>query len=156
MRRMPILALLVALAGCLSFSVGLSAQTKPTQQAKPTTQTFIDLENRWNDAKVRKDTVALAAILADGFVSTDEQGRLSDKASILARLKSGGRRNFQSIELSNVRVHVYGDAAVVTGINSTTGTLDGKPEALKMAFTDTFIRQNGVWRAVATHDSEVR
>lgn len=51
---------------------------------------------------------------------------------------------------------MYGSTAVVTGINVTTGTTEGKPMPAKLAFTDTFIRQNGIWRAVATHVSDVR
>jgi ketosteroid isomerase-like protein len=91
---------------------------------------------------VKSDPVALAAILADGYVSTDEQGHQRDKSGNLARLKSGEGR-FQSMKASDVRVHLYGNAAVVTGVNAATGTSDGQPMPAKMAFTDTFIRQNG-------------
>lgn len=151
LRHLTVLLLVCAVAAVASAQTA----TKTAQQGNPTTQTFIDLENKWNDALVKADTVALAAILADGYVSTDEQGHQRDKLGILARLKSGERK-YRSLKLSDVRLHLYGDAAVVTGINTGTGTSDGQPLPARIAWTDTFIRQNGAWRAVATHASEVR
>jgi ketosteroid isomerase-like protein len=131
------------------------AQNRAAPHAPATAQTFVDLESAWNDALVMKDVASLGVLLADDYVSTDELGQLRDKAATLARIRSG-QRNFQSMRLSDVRVHTYGDAAIVTGINTVTGTMDGRPTPPRVAFTDMFVRQNGTWRAVATHTSEVR
>jgi hypothetical protein len=105
LRHLTVLLLVFA------FAAVASAQTekKTAQQGNPTTQTFIDLENKWNDALMKADTVALDAILADGYVATDEQGHKRDKSEQLARLKSGARK-FQSMKASEVRVHLYGNA----------------------------------------------
>jgi hypothetical protein len=102
-----------------------------------------------------EEHAASAAILADGYVSTDEQGHQRDKSSILAQLTSGERK-FRSMKVSGVRLHLYGDTAVVTGVTAQAGTSQGQSMPQKVAFTDTFIRQNGVWRAAATHLSAVR
>jgi ketosteroid isomerase-like protein len=146
--------LTAAVIACIPLT-SMDAQTKGVPQASPTTQTFIDLENKWNDVLVKKDATALGAMLADDYVVTDEFGHVHDKAAQLARLKSG-QRNFQTMKLSDLRVHMFGDVVVVTGVNTVTGTTDGKSTPSKLAFTDTFARQNGTWRAIATHVSEVK
>jgi len=48
---------------------------------------------------------------------------------------------------------LYSDAAVVTGAAVQAGTFKGQPLMPKIVFTDTYIRQNGKWRAVASHRS---
>ena len=79
LRHLTVLLLVFAVAAVASAQTA----TKTAQQGNPTTQTFIDLENKWNDALVKADTVALAAILADGYVSTDEQGHQRDNRAYL-------------------------------------------------------------------------
>jgi hypothetical protein len=67
-------------------------------------------------------------------------------------LKSGDLK-IESIKLSDMKVHVYGDAAVVIGRAAQVGNFKGHPLTATIIFTDTFIQQNGKWRAVASHRS---
>ena len=50
---------------------------------------------------------------------------------------------------------IYGDAAVVIGTSAQVGKFKGQSLAPTIVFTDTFIKQNGKWRAVASHRSAV-
>jgi len=50
-------------------------------------------------------------------------------------------------------LHVYGDAAVVIGSAAQVGNFKGQSLTAAIIFTDTFIKQNGKWRAVASHRS---
>ena len=59
----------------------------------------------------------------------------------------------ESIKLSDMRVYAYEDAAVVTGSAVQAGTFKGQPATAKIIFTDTFVRKNGKWKAVASHRS---
>jgi hypothetical protein len=124
----------------------------PAQGTDATTQALINLENKWVGALVRSDTAALDSIFADTYVDTDEHSHRSDKQGVLAVVKSGELK-LESIKLSDMLAHVYGDAAVVTGSSSQIGNFKGEPLAAMIIFTDTFIRQNGKWRAVASHRS---
>jgi ketosteroid isomerase-like protein len=139
----------------LAMAVLAPAQTQkngPGQGTDATTQALINLENKWVDALVKSDTAALDAIFADTYVDTDEHSHRSDKQGVLTVLKSGELK-LESIKLSDMHVYLYGDAAVVTGTSSQVGTFTGQPLAATIVFTDTFIRQNGKWRAVASHRS---
>ena len=64
-------------------------------------------------------------------------------------LKSSALRRHK-IQLSNMTVYVYGDAAVVTGAAAQHGDFQGQPLAGKIAFTDTFVRDGDFWKAVAS------
>jgi hypothetical protein len=137
----------------LAMGVLTSAQTqKPVQGTDTTTEALTDLENRWVDALVKSDTAILDSIFADTYVDTDEHSQRSDKQGVLSVLKSGELK-MESIKLTDMRVHVYGFAAVVTGSAAQVGNFKGQALAPKIIFTDTFIKRNGKWRAVASHRS---
>jgi hypothetical protein len=71
---------------------------------------------------------------------------------VLSFVKSGDLK-LDSIRLSDMQVHLYGDAAVVIGTATQLGSFLGGPIAARIIFTDTFIKQGGKWRAVASHRS---
>jgi ketosteroid isomerase-like protein len=48
---------------------------------------------------------------------------------------------------------VFGDAAVATGTFASQGTYKGKPFDHRGRFTDTWVKQNGKWLCVASHES---
>ncbi len=139
----------------LTIAVLTPAQTPKKSQAQGTgaaTQALISLENKWVEALVKSDTAALDSIFADTYVDTDEHSQRSDKQGVLSALKSGDLK-IESIKLSDMKVHVYGDAAVVIGRAAQVGNFKGHPLTATIIFTDTFIQQNGKWRAVASHRS---
>jgi hypothetical protein len=149
--KLTLTALLVAI------TVLTPAQTDkngPEQGTNATTQALINLENRWVGALMKSDTSTLESIFADTYVDTDENSHRTDKQGVLSVLKSGELK-MASIKLSEMRVYDYGDAAVVIGSASQAGNFKGRPLTIKIIFTDTFIRQNGKWKAVASHRSAV-
>jgi ketosteroid isomerase-like protein len=127
---------------------------RPVQRTGATAQALIDLENKWVDALVKSDAATLDSIFAGTYVDTDEHSQRSDKQAVLSVLKSGDL-HIASIKLSDMQVHVYGDAAVVIGAAAQVGNFKGQPLTAKIIFTDTFIKHNGKWRAVASHRSAV-
>jgi hypothetical protein len=103
----------------------------------------MELENAWVDALVKADTAKLEAILVDTYADTEDWHQ-SDKQGTVAVLKSGDLK-FKSIKLSNMKVYAYGNTATQDG------TLKGQPIAPKLVFTDTFVLQDGTWKAAASH-----
>ena len=139
----------------LSACVLASAQTpsKDTiQQTSASAKALIDLEQRWVDGLQKADPAILDSVLDDTFVDTDEMGHRSNKKELIAVLKSGNLK-MKSIKLSGMRVREYGCAGVVTGRAVQDGTFKGQALTNVIVFTDTFITQNGEWRAVASHRS---
>jgi Domain of unknown function (DUF4440) len=141
--------------GIFLLAVAAFAQTHKDgagQASATAAQGLIDAENHWVDALVKSDVTTLDAIFADTYVDTDEHSHRGEKQDVLSVLKSGDLK-LDSIKLSGMQVRVYGDAAIVIGSAAQAGTFLGRPVAAKIIFTDTFVKQNGKWRAVASHRS---
>jgi len=139
----------------LALAVLTPAQTEKNglvQGNDAITQALINLEGKWVEALVKSDTATLDSIFADTYVDTDEHSHRSDKQGVISVLKSGELK-LESIKLSEMKVYGYGDTAIVTGSASQTGSFKGQPITATITFTDTFIRLNGKWRAVASHRS---
>lgn len=118
----------------------------------PAEQALVALEQSWVRALEKGDAAALEAALASTFVDTDEEGHRTGRADLLGALRSGDLK-FRSVKLGEMQVRVYGDAAVVTGTAVQDADYKGKPLVARVAFTDTFVKQKGRWRAVASHRS---
>ena len=113
------------------------------------------LEGEWDAANLKGDATALGSIFADTFISTGSEGKVRTKAEMLAELKAG-RIKYQIAKSEDLKVFLYGDAAVVTGKWTGKFILNGKPVDTVERFTDTYVRQNGKWRVVASHGSEIK
>jgi hypothetical protein len=58
-----------------------------------------------------------------------------------------------AIEMDDVRVRVFGEAAVVTGRTHGRVAYGNVPYDVTIRFTDVFVRREGRWQAVASHAS---
>lgn len=138
MYRSPRLAISTVLA--LAFALGGVA----LRAAEPAgaEQEVRAVEERWLSNE--SDPEVVASILAEDFVHVLTVGFI-DKSQHLQYLRQHpgafpGTKQFEAL-----RVRVYGDTAVATGIVRTDlGT--GAPR--RSAFTDVFVRRNGKWLAV--------
>ena len=116
---------------------------------------MINLDNEWRNAYLHADIAALERIEAQGFVYTDLEGAMSGKAEDIADVKSGAF-NLRSCTPENVKVHMFGDTAVVTGQEVQAGTYNGKDVSGKYAYTETFIKLGGRWQAAAIQFTKLK
>jgi ketosteroid isomerase-like protein len=115
---------------------------------------LLALESKWDAASLKGDATSLGGILGDTFVTTSPEGKMRSKAETLQRIKSGAVK-YQSSKVSDMKVAIYGDAAVVTGTWKGKYVENGKTIDATERFTDTFVRQNGQWKCVSSHSSNV-
>ena len=113
------------------------------------------MEEKWNAANLKGDAGALNAIFADTFVSTESDGTVRTKAEVVTALKSGEIK-FLASKSNDMKVFLYGDAGVVTGRWAGKFILKGKTVETVERFTDTYVRQNGQWRCVATQGTTAK
>jgi len=71
-----------------------------------------------------------------------------------ADLKSGAL-TLTSLVADEMKVRVYGDAAVVTGRNTLKGKYQGMDINGQIRWTDTWVKHGGRWQCAATHGSKV-
>jgi hypothetical protein len=114
---------------------------------------FVQIERDYCTAQINRDADFLRRTLADDYMQIGSRGTLQTKADVLAGLRDT-TNVLVACDQSDVRVRLYGAAAVVTGLTSATGVYRGTPfERRRVLWTDTFIRSDGVWRLVATQST---
>jgi ketosteroid isomerase-like protein len=101
------------------------------------------VEQRWLENEDRPDVVQ--SILADDFVHVLPVGFIN-KEDQLAFLRKHPNAFPGSKHFEELRVRIYGDVAIATGIVSTIH--DPGAKANRTAFTDVFVRREGKWLAV--------
>jgi ketosteroid isomerase-like protein len=112
-------------------------------------------EQNWAQATVKEGAAAVDQYEADDIMDTDPSGRVTDKTQDKADLSSGDLK-FQSIELSELKVHVYGDTAVAAGTSTVKGTYKGQDISGKYRFTDVWVKRNGKWHAAASQSTKLQ
>lgn len=135
----------------LALTIPLSSLGQSTRDAD--VKELERLETVWNEAHEHEDADALESLWADDLEVAVPKMPVMGKAEVLAFVRSG-RMKFLHYARSEVRVRVYGDAAVVTGHLERTRTLNGKEISDDWRFTKTYVRENGKWRVVSFHASE--
>jgi ketosteroid isomerase-like protein len=108
-----------------------------------------DLAKAW----VSGDRATIERIISPDWRSTAPDGRVTDRASVLADVFEKRAHRIRRLEIDDVRVRIFGDAAVVTGRTHGVGEVAGAPYDVVIRFTDTFVRRDGRWSVVASHAS---
>ena len=140
------------LIGFLSLG---SAASLRSQQTGETEKAVAILENQWLQSQKTSNPDLLAPLLADKFVNTGNEGKVTAKAATLAIIKA---TKFDSAEYIDLKVTVFGNTAIATGGLKGEGTdALGKPFVVDERWTDTWVKMaNGEWQCVASHSSAVK
>ena len=117
-------------------------------------QELLKLEQDWANALVKADLTFLEGIFTEDWTATDQDGAFYSRAQYLAYLKSGEEVS-SSLVFDDMKVRIYGDAAVVTGRSTFKGMLKGKDVSGQDRYTDTFAKRAGRWQCVASHWSRI-
>ncbi len=107
------------------------------------------LERQWAAAAIKQDTKLIESMWVDDFELTNPVGQMAPKAVIIEKLKDGSFK-VESFEYTTMKVRTYGDTGIVTGRLTIKGTWEGSDVSGEYAFTDTFVKQAGKWREVAS------
>ena len=134
----------------LVFGVAILAQT----QTDSVEQELIKLEDEWAEAWLRSDVAFFDRIMADDYTWTSPWGDVSTKADNCALVKSG-KDVITSWVLADMKVRVYGAAAVVTGRDTIKETYKGEDVSGQNRWTHTWVKRAGRWQCVAAHSSEI-
>ena len=124
--------------------------TPPQSGGQDAEQEIIKLEETANNASLKKDRATLEQLLADDLISLNSNGTMTNKAEEIALTEQA---NFWTdAKLSNVKIRVYGNTAVLTGTLTLTGTLKGYVAGPRL-ITAVWVRRNGRWQTVSEHAS---
>lgn len=156
-----ILSLVTLTVFAIFFSSCTAPEEKATASPAPSTaltenveQVLTKLERDWAEAIVKGDAATIDRLLADDFIATLWDGKSETKAQHIEAVKSGAYK-VESMNLDEIKVHVFGDTAVVTLRQTEKSKTNGKDNSGWYRFTDTWIKRNGKWQVVADHGCKV-
>jgi ketosteroid isomerase-like protein len=141
--------------GSLLLLTAGSAYAQPQSQSqRGVVEEIRKVDRERIQAQVNANAVALDRIYADDFIGIGPSGTLRTKKNVLTDFASGSLK-FQAITTDDVRIRVYGNAAVETGLSTLKGQDAEKVVPEENRFTRVWIKQGGRWRLVANHYSNL-
>src|SRR5437868_8899215 len=123
--------------------------TAPNASAGPELE---NIEHTWADSEVKHDSSRIAPYLAETFIETDPDGNLTGRQDVLDGIAKGDP-TLKEVELAEMKTQSYGDAAVITGRYTEHREANGKHNMISGRFTDTYVKRDGKWECVASHNS---
>ena len=126
-----------------------------TVAAQDDVTTLSGIQQMLAKAWVERDRATIERLIAPEWRTTGPDGQTSDRATVLADVFERKRHTITRLQIDDVRVAVFGDAAVVARRTHGAGEYAGVPYDVVFRFTDTFVRRQGRWAAVSSHASQV-
>lgn len=121
-------------------------------QEKSDAATIRALELKWTESYKQRSIDILSSLLAEDFVITIEDGNVYSKAGYISH-SADSATHVQVAELSDLKIRMHGDTAVVTGAYHEKGESNGKPYEYHDRLTDIWMKVGGKWQVVASHYS---
>lgn len=112
------------------------------------------LEQEWPAAFVKKDTAKMISMGTPDCWFTTPSGQIISLKEFVANVKSGAY-TVQSMRIDDLKVRVYGDTAVVFGLETEKSKYKGKDASGQYRFVDTWLKRNGQWLCAASANTAV-
>jgi uncharacterized protein (TIGR02246 family) len=133
----------------------MTSSDLPAVDAGPTGKdelALLQIEQEWADAVISRNTTALDHILAAEFVAHDSNGARNRKQTIDSVRNPSAK--VESGDLSDMKVVVFGDTAVVHGLWTKKSAAGGRDSISRNRWTDTFVKRAGRWQCVGSYSTK--
>jgi ketosteroid isomerase-like protein len=117
-------------------------------------QALIRIQHEWADARLKCDSSFPQRIEADDFTVVWFDGRIVNKEEDVHSYESDDAV-FTEFKIDDLKVRFYGDTATVVGQGSIKARTKTQDLSGKYVWTDTFVKQSGEWKAVASQVTPV-
>lgn len=128
------------------------AQDKVAQDKADAAANIRSLELKWTESYKQRQVDILSSLLAEDFVITIEDGSTYSKTGYISH-SAEPSVHVEVAEMSDLKVRLHGNTAVVTGAYHERGKSDGKGYEYHDRFTDVWMKTSGRWQVVASHYS---
>ena len=117
-------------------------------------QALISIQHDWAEARVKGDSSYTRRLEAEDCTIVWPDGKIVNKRADLQTMT--GDIVFTEFKVDDVRVRLYGDTGIVVG-QGIIRAQEGKQDLLggKFVWTDTFVKQSGQWKVVASQITSV-
>jgi ketosteroid isomerase-like protein len=128
------------------FAIPSSAQERDTANS------IRKLEEKWTESYKKRQIDILSSLLAEDFVITVEDGNTYSKSGYITH-SADPSVQVDVAEISDLKVRMHGDTAVVTGAYHERGKSNGKPYEYHDRLTDVWMKVGGKWQVISSHYS---
>ncbi|HYT49288.1 MAG TPA: nuclear transport factor 2 family protein [Pyrinomonadaceae bacterium] len=153
---MKYLQLIVLLTIAAASTAVTQAESKVAPSQRSVERQLIELERQLSEALVKEDAAVLDRLWSNDLVFTFPNGKMSNKAQRLAGQKPSAESSQSTNVNDQVKVHVYGNTAVVTVLSTWKGSAGAQEYSDQYQATHAWVKQQGRWQLVAAHVSQVK
>ena len=116
-------------------------------------QALTKIQHEWAEARIKGDSSYTRSIEADDCTIVWPDGSIVNKRADLQTMTD---IKFSEFKIQNLRVRLYGDTGIVVGEGAIKAH-KGKQDLIggKFVWTDTFVKQGGQWKVVASQITPV-
>jgi ketosteroid isomerase-like protein len=134
--------------------VGLANDQRIMGDRSQEEQALMKIQHEWAEARVKGDSSYTRRIEADDCTIVWPDGRIVNKRQDLQTMI--GDIVFIDFKIDDLRIRLYGDTGIVVG-EGIIKAQQGKQDLLdgKFVWTDTFVKQGGQWKVVASQITPV-
>ncbi len=125
---------------------GMTA-AEQTGKSSNVEHTIRALTEELRQAFLTSDVANFDKLLADDFVHITAWGTTATKAEVLARFRSG-REKWDAVEISEMKVRVYGDTALVESAMNMTGRIGDIDIRGPVRAVRVWVKRKGQWQSV--------
>jgi ketosteroid isomerase-like protein len=143
-----VLSVVLALPAFAGQHVAVHPRTSIDAADQSTIREIVDMERQAREASIRRDADFSQRTLAEDYVAITPLGQVTTKQDTLSARKSGQLR-YETIDVSDMVVRVYGDMAVVTARADVKGHQLGEDFSGPYRYTRVWVRRTGHWLAVS-------
>jgi ketosteroid isomerase-like protein len=117
-------------------------------------QTLIKIQYEWAEARVKGDSSYTRQLEAEDCAIVWPDGRIVDKRGDLQSMT--GDIVFSEFKINDLQVRIHGETGIVVG-QGTISARKGQQNLLggNFVWTDTFVKQGGKWKVVASQITPV-
>jgi ketosteroid isomerase-like protein len=117
-------------------------------------QALMKIQHEWAEARIKGDNSYTRRLEAEDCTIVWPDGSIVNKRADLESMT--GDIVFSEFKIQNVQVRLYGDTGIVVG-EDTISARKAKQDLLrgKFVWTDTFVKQGGQWKVVASQITPV-
>jgi Domain of unknown function (DUF4440) len=146
----------VTLWGSAIVAIVLAAPALVSAQRGSDTEAVAAITKLENDA-VKADLASektfYEKVLADDWSGGDSNGKFYTKAEMVKMMGDVSHNKTNSEAISDLKVRVYGRAAVATYKDTYDAMFEGQHRSRTVISTDTFVKMGTEWKQVASHAS---
>jgi len=138
----------LTLMSCLAAGLAIPLMA----QEKSDAANIRAMELQWTESYKQRQVQMLSSLLAEDFVITVEDGNTYSKMGYISH-SAEPSVHVEVAEMSDLKVRMHGNTAVVTGAYHERGESNGKRYEYHDRLTDVWMKVGGKWQVVASHYS---